>query len=64
MLAASSARAMEQRQAVRKCSNARGAAAPGEGHSSAGSADGGEPIEHIIAGPEAGLRDAISKSSP
>ena len=41
ILVASKARAMEQRQAVRKSSNARGATAPGEGYSSADSADGG-----------------------
>lgn len=49
---------------MRKYSNAGGATAPGEGYSSAGSADDGEPIEPIIADPEADLRDVINKSSP
>ena len=47
-----------------KCSNAGGAAAPGEGHSSAGSGGDGEPAEPTVAGPEADLRGAISESSP
>ena len=63
-LVASKARVMEQRQAMRKCSNARGATAPGEGHSSAGSADDGVPAEPIIADPEADLREVIDDSSP
>ena len=63
-LVASKARVMEQRQAMRKCSNTRGAAAPDEGHSSAGSAGDGEPAEPIAAGPDAGLRNAIGESSP
>ena len=37
---------------------------PGEGRSSAGSGGDGEPVEPIVADPEADLRDAIDESNP
>ena len=59
ILVASKTRVMEQRQAMRKYNKTGGATAPDEGHSSAGSAGGGEPAEPIIADP-----GAIDESNP
>ena len=58
------ARVAGQRKARRKRSKLAGAAAPGEGHSSAGSGGGGEPAEPIVVGPIADLRNVIDESNP
>ena len=63
-LAASKARAAEQRKAMRKYSDTAGTTAPDEGYSSAGSGGDGEPAEPAAAGPLADLQNVIDENNP
>ena len=59
VLVACKARAAEQRIAARQHGSSNANAGIAEGHSSPGSADGGEPAEPALAGPDVELLDII-----